>query len=180
MESQIEGKAVENIPLGKAPKPVIFSVKLISGERILSELFTDDNIRTNGTDFLQMINPIVVSFIPTKDGQTTVGGEFDPMSDDNTILVPWDNVLTYPASASDFYREFYVKSLAMAFVRKARNALFLKSQSISQTDMEHLVEVVNTQVQNYINTITKYFDVDIASLSDDLGGSSSPDGVVLH
>jgi hypothetical protein len=167
-EDNQEDNQVEN-------KSNIFSIRLISGERILTELGLDED----HNDFLVMFNPIIVTFIDTPEGISAIGTEFDPLTDESMFFIPFDRILSQPVLASYFYCEFYARSLILSYIKRIR--LFLSSQkdNISSAEFAKLIDASNNQIQEYVTFISEKFSVSISSVSQELH-IIKPENTILH
>lgn len=148
---------------------VVFSVKLVDGTNLLTELIVS---LESESEYLTLNNPMVINFTSNSEGEVTFSKEFDPLTDIEKFSIPWDFLLTEPHEVSFFYKEFYVKSLIYSFIKKIKFKMF--RHNMSPHEFDETLSIVKKDIDNYIKEISLKFDVPIPESSEEIENSDVP------
>lgn len=150
---------------------VVFSIKLINGMNVLSELhFGSFDGGGQLEQHFIMKNPVVIRL----SGSTTSAEEFDFMSNEKDFAVAWENVISQPTVASDFFREFYVRSLIFMFGRELKEKMSI--DNISPLELNSLINSSNEKMNKFIDVMSLKFNIELEKIPHE----SKPSNVVLH
>lgn len=136
----------------------LWSVRLISGEQIITELLDGE------MDRYVMYNPLIVGMSTNSLGEElTTARPYDPFTDSETFPIMEDRVLSEPQLVSEVYRRFYVKALMFNYVKKARLELTMTEDEglLTPEEFDEKIDVIETYLSDMADKLELKFDVEL-------------------
>lgn len=130
----------------------IYSMKLISGEHILTDIV--DNFSSRFT----LRNPIIVELVNSSKGEFTYSRKYDPYSDATLIVLPDSSVASFPTIANDFYTRFYVHALMRYEIHRIMHVIGELNLTTDDEIAEMTIES-NTLIEAFGDELTRMYGV---------------------
>jgi len=149
----------------------LWSVKLISGENLITELYVEDD---DSLDVI-MVNPYTIITSETETGETTYARPYDQYTDDEEIEIAVQNFLSVPTTVNLFYRTFYVRALMFNYVKKSRSEL--ESLDLSPHEANVKIKEIEEFLANIAKNLEEKFDIELMDSIKDEDGEVKKDEV---
>ncbi len=143
----------------------VFSIKLITGESVISELqYQDDD------NSAIMINPMIVFSTSSKEGETISMREYDPYTLNSEVIIPLSSILSVPNEVSDEFREYYVNAIIHTFIKHTRDEIYeiLSSKTNDPTDEEELIMNAQHDISEFIGVVNERYSTNITPFKMDI------------
>ena len=146
----------------------LYSVKLITGEQVITELYDSDDSK-----MIVMINPFTVISHEGTMHKTLV--PFDETTDEELFEIPESMILTTPVLINQTFRTHYVRALIYFFLEKE------KALIVAHSPEEFAVAMGD--IEKRLNTITPYLEekygIALSNLQDDDDEDENPEEPII-
>lgn len=153
----------------------IFSLKLINGDFVLAEIVTGEE----EDKFLEMVNPVIVQFVQTAEGQVTVGREYDPLTEEASVMIPWGNLMNEPLPSTEFYREFYARTLQYSLVKRIRAEITRMKDKLALEEFHQVVAQSTQKIAIFTQQLSERYQLQLQTPDAELD-TIVPSGTTLH